>query len=510
MFKATSPCQLNRTALNPGYRLWLPALVALAAVASAADGSNAMPLPQQAKTALDRATATMRSLSTEGGYLWRYAPDLSQRAGEREATPTQIWVQPPGTPAMGMAFLRVHEVTGDAQYLEAAMAAADSLAVGQLESGGWDYVIDFDPRFSGRWYRRTDIGAIPAAEAARRRNISTFDDDNTQSAIRLLVAVSVAGAGGPAPREERIREARDYALRKLIEAQRPSGGWPQRWNGVPANPGEYPVQSARFPKNYPREHPGTDYYHYYTLNDHTQRDCVLTLLEAAEKLQRPDYREAALRGGNFLLLAQLPEPQPVWAQQYNPQLEPAWARAFEPPGPCSGESGSAMRLLIDLHLETGEAKYLEPLPRAIAWFKRSEIAPDTWSRLYEIETNRPIYGDRDGKIHYSVEELSPERRTGYNWRNHFHVPAVLEYYDEVSRLGREEVLARRKASEERAKTPGKRAARARGLEDRVRAAIASLDSDGRWITEYRGTPQIRTDTFIANARLIADYLEAVR
>lgn len=489
---------------------WFLALIALAAIPWCAAARDAVPLPEQAKEALERATACMRSISTEGGYLWRYAPDLSQRAGEREATPTQVWVQPPGTPAMGMAFLRIHEVTGDAQYLDAAKAAADALATGQLESGGWDYLIDFDPRFSGNWYRRSDIGRLSPAEAEKRRNVSTYDDDNTQSAIRLLVAVSEAAAESQDPRDVRIRAARDYALRKLIEAQRQSGGWPQRWTGLPADPGEYPVQRARFPEDYPREYTGVNYMGYYTLNDHTQRDCVTTLLDAAEKLGMPQYRAAALKGGDFLLLAQLPEPQPVWAQQYNPQLEPAWARAFEPPSVCSSESGGAMRLLIDLYLETGDEKYLEPMPRAIAWFRRSEIAPGTWARLYELGTNRPIYGDRDGKIHYTVEELTPERQTGYNWRSHYNIPDVIAYYEKVRQAGREEILARRRTAEEKAKTPEGRAARTRGLEQRVRAAISSLDAQGRWIVEFRGTPQIRTDTFITNARLMADYLEATR
>ncbi len=483
-------------------------LIAVGATTLSAVAGDAADLPRQARAAVERATAYMRSISAEGGYLWRYSPDLKERAGENPATPTQIWVQPPGTPAMGMAFLRLHEVTGDPRYLDAAKAAADALAVGQLESGGWDYVIDFDPRMSERWYRRTDIGKVPAAAAARRRNTSTYDDNTTQSAIRLLVAVSAASQGSSEPRDVRIREARDYALEKLLEVQRPTGGWPQRWNGTPADPKDFPVRPARFPLDYPREHPKADYYPFYTLNDHTQRDCVMTLLDAAKKLDRPEYRAAALRGGDFLLLAQLPEPQPVWAQQYNPQLEPAWARAFEPPSVCSNESASAMRLLIDLYLETGETKYLEPLPRAIAWFKRSAIAPNTWARMCELGTNKPIYGDRDGRIHYSVEELSPERQTGYSWKSSYGVPDVIAEYEEVNRLGRDRILARRQAAESRA--VGNRARRAASLEADVRAVIADLDAQGRWIVNFRGSPQIRTDTFIRNVRLMADYLEAAR
>lgn len=463
----------------------------------------------KARAALERSTGFMQSISTEGGYVWRYSLDLKERAGENTATATQIWVQS-GTPAMGMAFLRAHEATGDARYLEAAKAAANALAVGQLESGGWDYLVEFDPKLSGNWYRRTDVGRISEAEAKKRKNISTFDDDNTQSALRLLIAVAEASKGSNEARDVRIREARDYGLAKLMAAQRPNGGWPQRWVGVPVTAAEYPVQRAKYPKSYSREYPKENYMGHYTLNDNTHRDCVMTLLDAAKALNKPEYRAAAVRGGDFLLLAQLPEPQPAWAQQYNPQLEPAWARAFEPPCVCSNESGGAMRLLVDLYLETGDEKYLEPLPRAIAWFKRSELSPGVWARMYELETNRPIYGDRDGKIKYRVEDLSPERQTGYSWKGPYGVEGAIAYYEEVKRVGREAYLAKRAKSAENAKTAKAKASRAKALEPKVAAAVSELDAQGRWVSTYRGGQWIRTDTFIRNVTTIAEYLEAVK
>ena len=467
-------------------------------------------LATDARAAMNRATTFMRSIAAEGGYLWRYSPDLKERAGENVATPTQIWVQPPGTPSMGMAFLRAYEATGDASFLDAAKAAAHALVVGQLESGGWDYVVDFDPAKSPAWYRRSDLGRVPAVEAAKRRNVSTFDDDNSQSALRLLLAVADAAKGSNEPRDVGIRAARDYALTKLLAAQRPNGGWPQRWSGQPVDPQEYPVQPASIPASYPREYPKANYNLFYTLNDNTHRDCVMTLLDAGQRLGRPEYRAAALKGGDFLLLAQLPEPQPVWAQQYNPQLQPAWARAFEPPSVCSGESVGVMRLLVDLYLETGDEKFLEPLPRAIAWFKRSEIAPGTWARMYELGTNTPIYGDRDGKIKYRLEDLSPERQTGYSWRGPYGVQGAIRQYEDVKAAGRAAILEKRTKAEKDAASEKGRAARAQALEPRVRAAIAALDAQGRWIAKYRGTEQIRTDTYIMNLRTLADYVEAVK
>jgi PelA/Pel-15E family pectate lyase len=493
--------QTMKNSVRMGWAM-MAAVVATGAVRAAA------PLVTEARVTMEKATAFMRSIATEGGYLWRYSPDLKERAGEEKATATQIWVQPPGTPSMGMTFLRLYEATKDARYLDAAKAAADALAVGQLESGGWDYLVDFDPAQSVRWYRRSDVGKISAADAAKRRNFSTFDDDNTQSALRLLLAVADASMGSNEARDVRIREARDYALAKLLAAQRPNGGWPQRWNGVAVNATSHPTKAASFPAVWSRAHQKETYYGHYTLNDNTHRDCVMTLLDAAKRLGKPEYRAAALRGGDFLVTAQLPEPQPAWAQQYNPQMEPAWARAFEPPSVCSNEGAAAMRLLVELYIETGEKRFLEPLPRAIAWYRRSEIAPGMWARFYELGTNKPIFGDRDGKVHYTVEELSPERQTGYSWKGAYGVPAVIAYYEEVVRSGREAILAKRKVAE--APTEKQRAARAKALEPQVRAAIASLDAQGRWITPGKGGEAIRTEVFERNMRTLGEYLEAVK
>ena len=93
-----------------------------------------------------KATRYFRSqVATNGGYLWLYQSDFTRRQGEGIASPTTIWVQPPGTPSVGMAFLQAYEATGDTLFLNGAVEAAQALVWGQLASGGWDYRIDFDP-----------------------------------------------------------------------------------------------------------------------------------------------------------------------------------------------------------------------------------------------------------------------------------------------------------------------------------------------------------------------------
>ena len=279
------------------------------------------PSAAEVKNALGKATDYLTSISTEGGYLWRYSGDLSERWGEEHATASQIWVQPPGTPAVGAAFLRAYEATGDPAHLKAAEAAALALVRGQLQSGGWDYLVEFDPARRRRWAYRVDRESSGhEGGAVTRRNITTFDDNNTQSALHFLMAFAeTSAATNDFAASARIRDALDYGLAKMIEAQYPNGAWPQRWNGRPHDPAEYPVEPASIPTNWPHVWPHTNYSAFYTLNDRAQLDCIETMLAAYLRLGDEKYLKAAEKGGGFLILARLPEPQAGWA--------PAWSSA---------------------------------------------------------------------------------------------------------------------------------------------------------------------------------------
>src|SRR5215207_6731786 len=65
----------------------------------------------------EQASATMRKaaeyyrnkVALHGGYVYYYSPDLKLRHGEGPATATQIWVQPPGTPTVGLAYLAAYK-----------------------------------------------------------------------------------------------------------------------------------------------------------------------------------------------------------------------------------------------------------------------------------------------------------------------------------------------------------------------------------------------------------------
>lgn len=454
----------------------------------------------KALNTLEKATDFMESISTEGGYLWRYSLDFGTVMGEREATPTQIWVQD-GTPQMGMVFLKMFQVTKNKKYLENARDVAMALVNGQLKSGGWDYLIEFDPEKRKNYSYRVDEDNTPD-----QMNRTTFDDNNTQGALSFLLSYL------DIEKNSKVREAVEYCFDKIIEAQYPIGAWPQRWEGEPHDESEYPIKKATIPNSYPREQPDGPYYGHYTFNDNTHRDLVMVLLQGWKQTNKEKYLKAAKKGADYLIYSQLPEPQPVWAQQYNKKMEPAWARAFEPPSATAGESTGVIRMLVDMYLELGDEKYLKPIPKAIKWFERSEIRPNTWARMYELGTNRPIYGDRDKKIHYTLEEISDERKTGYSWEGEFGVAHAIDYYKSVKSAGREKWLA--SIQDGSKKKPGSN--QKLKIERQAREVIQSLDNQNRWI--YQGSAKpidsninewITIDLYIKNVEILCQYLDLI-
>jgi PelA/Pel-15E family pectate lyase len=375
-------------------------------VAAIPGASQTATLPGRAQTieALRRAAAFYRSqVSTAGGYHFRYAADLSYGRSEHAEGPTQITVQRAGTPTVALAYLAAFDATGDRFYIDAAREAARALVRGQLCSGGWDYIVEFDAAKRAEYGYRAD-----GCKETRGRNPTTLDDNVTQAALRVLMRVDRALEFG----DGEIHSAVEYALDHLLAAQYANGAWPQRFFEPPAA-GSQTLRRASYPETWPRTWRGDDYRGHYTLNDNSQADMIDALLEAARiygesrDLEAPRYLEAARRGGEFLLLAQMPDPQPAWAQQYNEQMQPAWARLFEPPSVTGGESQSVLRILLALYRETADAKYIEPLPRALEYLRRSVLPEDPdpplrkkrtcppgapcLARFYELRTNRPLY-----------------------------------------------------------------------------------------------------------------------
>ena len=222
-----------------------------------------------------------------------------------------------------------------------------------------------------------------------------------------------------------IHGAAEYALEHLLQAQFPNGAWPQRFS-EPPRAEEYPVLQATYPETWSRTFSKPSYAGYYTFNDNTIADMIATMLEAKQIYGLDLYQAAAEKAGDFIILAQMPDPQPAWAQQYDPQMHPAWARKFEPPAITGGESQGVMRVLMQLYRATGKRKYLEPIPRAIAYLRSATLPDGRLARFYELKTNKPLYFTTQYELTYEDNDLP----THYSFQVSSQLETIQRQYDQ--------------------------------------------------------------------------------
>lgn len=422
-----------------------------------------------AADALAAAKSAVRFLteevSTEGGYLWRYSADLTLREGEGVVTTQTIWTQPPGTPTLGEAFLDLYAATRDPQFLDAARQVGKALRQGQMLSGGWQASIEFEPQRRAKWAYRTH-----AKQPRRAKDQSSLDDDKSQSSMRFVVRLDKALAF----QDEAVHEMAVFALNGLVEhGQFANGGFPQVYSRTLQEtlPNAIdPSAPASFPDSWSRKYEGHQNYWYRpTLNDNLAPDVFATLMLAHRVYGDQRYRKAAIKLADFLVLAQLPEPQPAWAQQYSYTMQPIWARKFEPAAVTGGESQGVIRTLLDIYVSTGDKKYLKPIPRALDYLERSQLPDGRLARFYELGSNRPLYFSKDYQITYDDSDMP----THYGFQVASSVAKLRVKYKEVSSLTQPQLEKRREALGRSTR---------RVSEQDVSALIESMDERGAWVS----------------------------
>lgn len=414
----------------------------------------------EAREAMRRSTRFLQSISTHGGFAGIYSADLSARYGEAKydsAASAEIWIQPPGTPTVGESFLRAYRITGEELYLDAARQAGRSLAWGQHDTGGWAHTADLS--------HVTD----PTGPIEHQEGGGTFDDETSQGALIFLMELDREID------EPWLTETIERGLQFILESQFDNGAWPQ-W---------YPLDGG--------------YSDYYTFNDNAINDCIRVLLKAHALYGDDRYLAAAEGGGEFIIQSQISTSQAGWAQQYNHEMEPAQARSFEPAGVCSAVTARNIRTLTQLYLYTGDRRYLDPISPAINWLDRSRIGENQWSRLYELETNRPIYGDRDGEVYYDLMEISEERRQGYSWQSSFGVTNAVGYY--LQAIGHPDDVGF-EPTDASTLSGGLSEESAEELKERARTIIAALDENGRWLEDG----EIQVGVFVDNFNLLCKFV----
>lgn len=440
------------------------------------------PLVDQAEAVMKRAARYYyQTVSNHGGYVYHYSPDLSVRWGEGLATKDQIWVQPPGTPTVGMAYLEAFNATGDEFYLKAARDAAHAIAYGQLKSGGWQNCIDFNPRGERVNLYRNGKG--------HGKDNSSFDDGQTQSALLFMVLADEATKF----QDPVIHESAVIGLKAVLDAQFPNGAFPQVFTGpVSAQPLAQP--------NYPDYDWRTEgriknYWEMYTLNDNVLGYLTTTLLEAHRIYQDERYLTAIRKIGDFLILSQMPKPQPGWAQQYNYKMQPIWARKFEPPGISGDETQEAIDTLLDIVEYTRDTKYLKPISAALEWLKISQLPDGQLARYYELKSNRPLYMERRGKA-YSLTYDDSNLPSHYGWKTDSRIE---ELKQRVKRVKDGKIEPQVSDAE---------------LEKQVQKIIADFSSDNRWLTVSQGKrlvgqPKIREGMTYLSSEVFSNNLSTL-
>ncbi len=329
-------------------------------------------LTKKSETSLQKAVSYFYSLNSHGGYVYYVTPDLSLRWGEGPKDAETIEVQPPGTPAVGQSFLRIYKATGNKEALKAAKDAAYALIKGQNIHGGWNHTINF---------------------ADLSDETVSLDDNQSQSAISFLIAMDKE------IKDSLLSVATRRAVDMMMKIQLSNGGWPHM----------YPEQG--------------NYHDYATFNDGGINDCIRVMLEAKEHYKGDKSIEKSIRkAARFLNISQLPPPQPGWAQQYNEFLQPAWARTFEPPAVCPAVTIKNINTLIDLYINLGDETLLEPIPDALRWLQEIRMENGKWARFVEIGTNKALYYDRPRIRVEKMDDLHPERRTGYGYEINIETP----------------------------------------------------------------------------------------
>ena len=271
---------------------------------------------------------------------------------------------------------------------------ADSIVQYQLSDGGWRK--DMTESTSGSWGK------------------STIDNDTTTSQIIVLAKAYKQ------TNNSKYLTSCQKGIDLLLNGQYANGGWPQIFND-----------------------PGT-YHAHITYNDNAMIHVMNLLTSVANKTGDFTFIDStrASRAGTAIqkgiqcfLNTQITVNgvKTAWCQQHDENtLKPTTGRAYEVPSISASESVGIVNYLKAI--KNPSTEITNAINSAIAWMAKVQIygikvvttsddryivndptAGPIWARFYEINTNRPIFVDRDGSIHYQMSEISQERRYGYAW-----------------------------------------------------------------------------------------------
>jgi PelA/Pel-15E family pectate lyase len=457
----------------------------------APQAATAAPTRAAALDAMQRASTFMiEKVAHKGAFVWSYLPDLSRRWGEMEARETMIWIQPPGTPTMGHLFLDAYHATGDEFYYRAAEQVAGALIYAQLPAGGWNYVADYAGDQSLReWYDTVGKNGWRLEEFQHDWGNATFDDGGTAQSATLLLRMYLE------KRDPTIKAALDKVIQLVLDSQYPIGAWPQR----------FPLKDEF------RHHGRPDYTSFLTFNDDVTAGNIEFLVLCYQTLGEARFLDPIRRGMMSFVVTQMGPPQAGWALQYTPDLQPAGARSYEPKALATHTTAACIEQLLSFYRLTGDTRFLARIPEALDWLETVRLPADVAAvsgrshpTFVELGTNKPLYVHRRGSNVVNGEyyvDGDPKNTIGhYSSFREVNVARMRLELAEVKALA-PATLAKDSAIAPGAKTVAlpqyfevrsPRAGFSGGAppaspDERAARAIATLDSQGRWITELGST-----------------------
>jgi PelA/Pel-15E family pectate lyase len=272
---------------------------------------------------------------------------------------------------------------------------ADNIVSFQTPAGGWGKNVD---RTGPVRQRGQPYVSFEGKESWNF--IGTIDNNATTSEIRFLVRVQAQtpGVAGDVYRASALK-----GISYLLNSQYPNGGFPQ----------VYPLQGG--------------YHDAITFNDDAFSSVLQLLLDVAARKgdfafvpesTASEVRMAAEKALKVALASQIVVGgvRTGWCQQHDAlTLAPVGARNFEPAALASFESARLLMVMMALPEPTPEVK--ASVNAGMLWLERTALpgASPVWSRYYNLQTMKPIFGDRDRSIHDDVKEISEERQKGYGW-----------------------------------------------------------------------------------------------
>jgi hypothetical protein len=164
-----------------------------------------------------------------------------------------------------------------------------------------------------------------------------------------------------------------------------------------------------------------------------------------------------------------------------------------------------MRTLIALAERTGEKRFLAPITRALAYYRKLVLPDGRLARFYEIGTDKPLYCTRDYELTYDDGDVP----THYSFKVGSNLDAIERELGRVSALV-ESGAAPRKPEPADATPPSAGA---------VRQVIGGLDERGAWVEDgrlrYHGESDdtsrvIACETFIRNLDTLSRFIAAAR